>query len=56
MGGRTYATSVAPVGVAFGAGMEGDPEVAHQADEHFGVDRLIQCAKIYAHALYELAK
>ena len=56
MGGRTYATSVAPIGVAFGAGMEGDPEVAHQADEHFAVDRLIQCAKIYAHALYELAK
>ncbi len=56
MGGRTYATSVAPIGVAFGAAMEGDPEVAHQADEHFAVARLIQCAKIYAHALYELAK
>lgn len=56
MGGRTYATSVAPVGVAFGAAMKGDPEVAHQADERFAVERLLQCAKIYAHALYELAK
>jgi succinyl-diaminopimelate desuccinylase len=56
MGGRTYATSVAPVGVAFGAAMPGDPDVAHQADERFSVDRLIQAAKIYAHALYELAK
>jgi succinyl-diaminopimelate desuccinylase len=55
MGGRTYATTVAPVGVAFGAAMPGDPEVAHQADERFAVERLIQCAKIYGHALYELA-
>lgn len=56
IGGRTYATTVAPVGVAFGAAMPGDPDVAHQADERFAVERLIQCAKIYAHALYELAK
>jgi succinyl-diaminopimelate desuccinylase len=56
MGGRTYATSVAPVGVAFGAAMPGDPDFAHQADERFSVERLIQAAKIYAHALYELAK
>lgn len=56
MGGRTYATTVAPVGVAFGAAMPGDPETAHQADERFAVERLLQCAKIYAHALYELAR
>ncbi len=56
MGGRTYATAVAPVGVAFGAGMTGDPDVAHQADERFAVERLLLCAKIYGHALYELAK
>ena len=56
MGGRTYATAVAPRGVAFGPSMPGDPEVAHQADERIAVERLIQCAKIYAHALYELAK
>jgi len=56
MGGRTYATSVAPVGVAFGAAMPGDPDTAHQADERFAVERLLQAAKIYAHALYEMAK
>ena len=56
MGGRTYATSVAPVGVAFGPGMKGDPEVAHKADECILISRLVQCAKIYAHAIYELAK
>ena len=56
MGGRTYATSVAPVGVAFGAALPGDPDVANQADEHFPVERLILCAKIYGHALYELAR
>jgi succinyl-diaminopimelate desuccinylase len=56
IGGRTYATTVAPIGVAYGAAMEGDPDVAHQADERFAVERLIQCAKIYALALYELAK
>ena len=56
MGGRTYATVVAPNGVAFGPAMPGDPEVAHQADERFSLERLIQCAKIYAHAIYELAK
>ncbi|MBC8142125.1 MAG: Sapep family Mn(2+)-dependent dipeptidase [Armatimonadetes bacterium] len=56
MGGRTYATSVAPVGVAFGAMMEGDLELAHQADERVTVARLIMCAKIYAQALYEMAK
>lgn len=56
MGGRTYATAVAPRGVAFGAALPGDPEVAHQADEHVAVARILQCAKIYGHALYELAK
>ena len=56
MGGRTYATSVAPVGVAFGPSRPGDPEVAHRADEYITVESLVECAKIYAHALYELAK
>jgi succinyl-diaminopimelate desuccinylase len=56
MGGRTYATTVAPVGVAFGAMREGDPDAAHQANEKIAVARLVECAKIYAHALYELAK
>ncbi len=56
MGGRTYATTVAPVGVAFGPSRAGDPEVAHRPDECFPIERLIECAKIYAQALWELAK
>ncbi len=56
MGGRTYATTVAPVGVAFGAMRTGDPDGAHQANERISIERLVECAKIYAHALYELAK
>jgi succinyl-diaminopimelate desuccinylase len=56
IGGRTYATTVAPVGVAYGAAMPGDPEVAHQADEYFLVERLIQCVGIYAQAIFELAR
>lgn len=56
MGGRTYATTVAPVGVAFGVMREGDPDGAHQANERIAIERIVECAKIYAHALYELAK
>ncbi len=55
MGGRTYATTVAPNGVAFGAGMKGDPDTAHRPDEKFSVTRLLFCAKLYADALYQLA-
>ena len=55
MGGRTYATSVQPVGVAFGAAMAGDPEVAHRPDENISVERYIQCIRIYGDALYRLA-
>ncbi|MGC4047818.1 MAG: M20/M25/M40 family metallo-hydrolase [Armatimonas sp.] len=56
IGGRTYATAVAPVAVAFGAAMPGDPDVAHQPDERILVERLYQCTKIYADALYRLAQ
>jgi succinyl-diaminopimelate desuccinylase len=55
MGGRTYATSVQPVGVAFGAAMAGDPEVAHRPDENISVERYLQCIRIYGDALYRLA-
>ncbi len=54
-GGRTYATSIAPGGVAFGAAMHGDPDVAHRPDERFSVDRLYQCVAIYADAIQTLA-
>jgi succinyl-diaminopimelate desuccinylase len=56
MGGRTYATAVAPVGVAFGTVVPGEPELAHQADENIPINRLLQCVAIYGHALYEMAK
>ncbi len=55
MGGRTYATSVQPVGVAFGAAMAGDPDVAHRPDENISVERYLQCIRIYGDALYRLA-
>ncbi len=55
MGGRTYATSVQPVGVAFGAAMAGDPEVAHRPDENISIERYLQCIRIYGDALYRLA-
>ena len=56
MGGRTYATAVQPIGVAFGAIVPGEPELAHQANENIPVDRLLQCVALYGHALYEMAK
>lgn len=54
-GGRTYAVTLGN-GVAFGPGFPGQPETAHQKDEYFAVDDLMTCTRIYAKALYELAK
>lgn len=56
IGGRTYATAVAPVGVAFGPMREGDPQLAHEPDEKIAISRLLEAAKIYADALFRLAK
>jgi len=55
IGGGTYARAI-PNAVAFGALFPGDLETAHQKDEHWPVENLIRCAKIYAKAIYELAK
>ncbi|WAM34074.1 dipeptidase PepV [Caldicellulosiruptor morganii] len=55
IGGGTYARWAKNV-VAFGPNMPGDEEVAHQKDEYIAVDRLLMCAKIYANAIYRLAK
>lgn len=55
IGGGTYARWAKNV-VAFGPNMPGDEEVAHQKDEYITVDRLLMCAKIYASAIYMLAK
>lgn len=55
IGGGTYARAVKNT-VAFGADFPGEPELAHQKNEHIGVDKLIKCAKIFADAIFELAE
>lgn len=55
IGGRTYAVSLGN-GVAFGPGFPGRPELAHQRDEYISLADLHACTRIYARALYELAK
>jgi succinyl-diaminopimelate desuccinylase len=54
-GGRTYAMTLGN-GVAFGPGFPGQPETAHQKDEYIAVEDLMRCTRIYAKALYALAK
>jgi succinyl-diaminopimelate desuccinylase len=54
-GGRTYAMTLGN-GVAFGPVFPGQAETAHQKDEYFAIDDLMTCTRIYAQALYELAK
>ncbi|HHW12185.1 MAG TPA: dipeptidase PepV [Firmicutes bacterium] len=54
-GGRTYAVALGN-GVAFGPGFPGQPETAHQKDEYIAVADLMKCTRIYAKALYALAK
>lgn len=55
IGGGTYARAIENA-VAFGPLFPGQPGVEHQKDEHISVDALLQCAKIYAEAIYQLAK
>lgn len=55
-GGGTYARAT-PNTVAYGAGFpDGKDGPAHEPDERIAIESYIQAAKIYAHALYELAK
>jgi succinyl-diaminopimelate desuccinylase len=54
IGGGTYARAI-PNAVAFGPLFPGQPELAHEKDEFIQIDDLIRCAKIYAHAIAELA-
>lgn len=54
IGGRTYATTMGNA-VAFGPLFPGQPEVAHQRDEHIAVADLRRCCRIYAHAMRALA-
>lgn len=55
IGGGTYARSIENA-VAFGPLFPGQEELAHQKDEHISIDDLITNAKIYARAMYELAR
>lgn len=55
IGGGTYARGVKK-GVAFGPLFPGQPEIAHQKDEHMAVDDLILNAKIYAQAIAALVQ
>lgn len=55
IGGATYARAI-PNAVAFGSLFPGQEEFAHQKDENWGVEDLIRNTKIYAKAIYELAK
>lgn len=55
IGGGTYAKEMPNI-VAFGPIFEGKPDLDHQANEYIEVEDLIKNAKIYAHAIYELAK
>jgi len=55
IGGGTYAKSMDNI-VAFGPLFPGQPELAHQTNEYIELKDLILNAKIYAHAIYELAK
>ena len=56
MGGGTYARAT-PHAVAYGAGFpDGSDGPAHEPDERIAVTTVLNAAKIYAQALYELAK
>ncbi len=55
IGGGTYARSMENV-VAFGARFPGEPKLGHMKNEKISVDNMVRLAKIYAEAVYELAK
>jgi succinyl-diaminopimelate desuccinylase len=55
IGGGTYAKEMSNI-VAFGPIFPGKPDLDHQVDENIEVEDLIANAKIYANAIYELAK
>lgn len=55
IGGGTYAKEM-PNTVAFGPTFIGQPSTVHQPNEYIDIEELIKLAKIYAYALYELAK
>lgn len=54
IGGGTYAKMM-PEAVAFGPVFPGEPELAHQKDEHINLENLLRCARIYVLAMVGLA-
>ena len=54
-GGGTYARAIENA-VAFGPVFVGQPSLEHQKDEYIEIDLLMRAAKIFADAIYELAK
>lgn len=55
IGGGTYAKTMKNF-LAFGPEQLGEPMLAHQADECIACERLLFLAKLYARAIYALAK
>ena len=55
IGGGTYARAMENA-VAFGPMFPGQEDVVHQKDEYISIEHLMKITKIYAQALYELAK
>ena len=55
IGGATYARAF-PNHISFGANMPNNTDMCHQKDEYISVDNLILSSKIYAEAIYRLAK
>ena len=55
IGGGTYARAFKNC-VSFGMNMPGDLDMCHQVDEFVDIEKLILGSKIYAQAMYELAK
>lgn len=55
IGGGTYARAFENC-ISYGATMPGQKDMCHQVDEFIKIDDLILASKIYAEAIYELAK
>ena len=55
IGGATFARAFDNC-ISFGANMPGHPDMCHQVNEFVNIENLILSSKIYAEAIYELAK
>lgn len=55
IGGGTYARAFKNF-VSFGMNMPGDKDMCHQVNEFIDIEKMMLSAKIYARAIYELAK